>query len=243
MIDIHSHVIFGVDDGAKTIEDSLALLKASYGQGVRAVIATSHRRKGMFETPEVDILRNFEVLKAKAAQELPDLALYYGAEIYYSDQAVEHLEAGLCPHLADTRFILVEFSMNTPLKTIQTGLSRLLRLGLTPVVAHIERYHALEGQVEQVKALIDMGCLMQVNASHILKARLLGDPLKAMKKRAHFFLERQLVHFVASDMHHINQRPSHMAEAYQLVEKKYGLAYAKQIFVDNQQRLLNNEIF
>ena len=70
MIDIHSHIVFDVDDGPKTIEDSRALLEESYRQGVRTIISTSHRRKGMFETPEAKIEENFKVLSLAAAHDV-----------------------------------------------------------------------------------------------------------------------------------------------------------------------------
>ena len=75
MIDIHSHIVFGVDDGPSTIEESLALLKEAFSQGVRTIVSTSHRRKNMFETPEDTIMTNFKEVQALAKKELPDLTL------------------------------------------------------------------------------------------------------------------------------------------------------------------------
>ena len=113
---------------------------------------------------------------------------------------------------------------------------------MTPVVAHIERYHCLERDERKVQELIDMGCYTQINSSSVLKPKLFGDSYKFMKKRAHFFLERDLVHFVASDMHNISKRPTYMKEAFDLVKKKYGLQRATALFGANQQKLLNNEL-
>lgn len=76
MIDIHSHIVFGVDDGPSTIEESLALLKEAFSQGVRTIVSTSHRRKNMFETPEDTIMTNFKEVQALAKKELPDLTLF-----------------------------------------------------------------------------------------------------------------------------------------------------------------------
>ena len=82
MIDIHSHIIFDVDDGPKSLEESLLLLGESYAQGVTTIVATSHRRKGMFETPEATIEKQFLLLKEEAEQVYPDLELLYGGELY-----------------------------------------------------------------------------------------------------------------------------------------------------------------
>ena len=241
MIDIHSHIVFDVDDGPRDLADSRTLLEESYRQGVRTIISTSHRRKGMFETPENKIAEHFKLVQEIAKEISDDLTVLYGAEIYYTSDVLDKLEKKIIPSLADTRYALIEFSMTTPYKEIHTALSNVLRLGITPVVAHIERYHCLENNEKKVRDLIDMGCYMQINSSSVLKSKLFGDKYKFMKKRARFFLEKDLVHFVASDMHNLDDRPPYMQEAYQIISKKYGVAYAEQLFRKNQEILLRNE--
>ena len=241
MIDIHSHIVFDVDDGPRDLADSRALLEESYRQGVRTIISTSHRRKGMFETPENKIAEHFKLVQEIAKEISDDLTVLYGAEIYYTSDVLDKLEKKIIPSLADTRYALIEFSMTTPYKEIHTALSNVLSLGITPVVAHIERYHCLENDEKKVRDLIDMGCYMQINSSSVLKPKLFGDKYKFMKKRARFFLEKDLVHFVASDMHNLDDRPPYMEEAYQIISKKYGVAYAEQLFRKNQEILLRNE--
>ncbi|MBZ2148996.1 tyrosine protein phosphatase [Streptococcus gordonii] len=241
MIDIHSHIVFDVDDGPKTIEDSRALLEESYRQGVRTIISTSHRRKGMFETPEAKIEENFKQVQELAKEIADDLTILYGAEIYYTSDILDKLEQEKIPRLADSQYALIEFSMITPYKEIHTALSNVLRLGVTPVVAHIERYHCLENDEKKVRDLINMGCYTQINSSSVLKPKLFGDTYKFMKKRAQFFLEKDLVHFVASDMHNLDPRPPYMQEAYQIISKKYGESHAEQLFRNNQELLLRSE--
>ena len=92
LIDIHSHIIFGVDDGPQTIEESRSLLMDAYNQGVRTIVATSHRRIGMFETPENIIEKNFKSVQKLAKEIAPDLTILYGAEIYYSSDILEKLK-------------------------------------------------------------------------------------------------------------------------------------------------------
>ena len=241
MIDIHSHIIFDVDDGPKTLEDSRRLLEESYRQGVRTIISTSHRRKGMFETPEEKIAANFKQVQDLTKQVADDLTVLYGAEIYYTSDILKKLEEGTFPSLGGTKYVLIEFSMNTPYKDIHSALGNVIRLGMTPVVAHIERYHCLENDEDRVSELINMGCYMQVNSSNVLKPKLFGDRYKFMKKRVQFFLERDLVHFVASDMHNLDDRPPYMQKAYQIVAKKYGAERAEELFKTNQEILLSNE--
>ena len=242
MIDLHSHIVFDVDDGPKSIDDSRALLEEAYAQGVRTIVSTSHRRKGMFETPEDKIAANFKVVQDLAQDIAPDLRILYGAEIYYTSDILDKLENNLIPKLNDTRYALIEFSMNTPYREIHNALTNVLMLGITPVIAHIERYDALENNEKRVKELINMGCYTQVNSSSILKPKLFGDTYKFMKKRARYFLEKDLVHIVASDMHNLDSRPPYMKEAYEIVSKKYGLDKARELFILNPEKIIKDQI-
>lgn len=240
MIDIHSHVIFGVDDGPASLEESLDLIGEAYAQGVRVIIATSHRRKGMFETPEETIKKNFSQVKEKAEKIYPGLVIGFGGELYYTKELISKLEKKQLPRLNYTRYILLEFSKNTPWKIIKEAVNEVNFLGLTPVLAHIERYDALEFNKTRIQDLINRGAYTQVNSSHVLKPRLFGDAAKLFKKRAQYFLEEDLVHCVASDMHNLHSRPPFMAEAYTLISQKYGEHKAECLFKNNPQTLLEN---
>lgn len=241
MIDIHSHIIFGVDDGPKSLDDSIALIKEAYRQGVRKIVATSHRRKGMFETPEEIILANFQKVKAEIEALLPEMTLLYGGELYFTSDILEKLEHKKIPTMNGTRFALIEFSSATSWKAIHEALSSVLSLGITPIVAHIERYNALEYNKERVQEIINMGCYTQINSAHIPKPKLFGDSLKVYKKRATYFLEEDLVHIVASDMHNLTARPPYMKEAYDIVDKRYGHERANDLFIGHQESLLANQ--
>ncbi|MCC9743404.1 tyrosine protein phosphatase, partial [Streptococcus agalactiae] len=237
MIDIHSHIVFDVDDGPKTLEESLSLIEESYRQGVRIIVATSHRRKGMFETPEDIIFKNFSIVKHEAEKRFEHLQILYGGELYYTSDMLEKLKLKQIPTLNNTKFALIEFSMQTSWKDIHTALSNVLMLGITPVVAHIERYNALENQKERVKEIINMGCYTQINSSHILKQKLFNDKHKRFKKRARYFLKENLVHFVASDMHNLDVRPPFLAEAYKIICRDFGKERANQLFIENAQSI------
>ena len=242
MIDIHSHIVFDVDDGPKSIEESKKLLREAYSQGVRTIVSTSHRRKGMFETPEEKIATNFLKVREMAKEVADNLIIAYGAEIYYTPDVVEKLEKKLIPTLNDSRYALIEFSMNTPYRDMHKGLSNILMLGITPIIAHIERYDALENNEKRVRELIDMGCYTQINSSHVLKPKLFGETYKFMKKRAQYFLERDLVHVIASDMHNLDHRPPHMGEAYDIIAKKYSEDKAKELFKDNPRKIIMDQL-
>lgn len=230
MIDIHTHVIFGVDDGPATIKESLALLRAAYSQGVRVVIATSHRHPRLFQTEEKDIKQRFEELVAAAQKVLPDLLLLYGAELYYTRRLVSQLERQELPTLNQTQFVLVEFPVYAARREIYSGLLELRLAGFTPILAHVERYDSLAFQKEAVADLIRSGVYIQVNSSHLLPPNWLGQYKSKTHKRAWYLLKEDLIHIVASDMHNLHKRPSFMLEAYCAVTKKYGQKRADSLF-------------
>lgn len=242
MIDLHSHIIFGVDDGPKTLEESEQLLIEAYHQGVRTIVATSHRRIGMFETLEEKIQLNFRQVKELAKEIAPDLSILYGAEVYYSNEMLEKLRDREVPCVNETSYVLIEFSRSMSFWEIRNALKNLLMLGLTPIVAHIERYQAFENNEKYLKEIIAMGCYTQVNSSSILKPRFFHDKHRALKKRAKYFLDKDLVHFIASDMHNLTKRPPYMKEAYDIISKKYGLKRARELFVDNPNKIIQNQI-
>ena len=241
MIDIHSHIVFDVDDGPSTIEESLALIGESYRQGVRTIVSTSHRRKGMFETPEDKIFANFSQVKEAAEAKYEGLKILYGGELYYSSDILEKLERGQVPKMNNTRFALIEFSMTTPWKEIHEAVNKVLMLGVTPIIAHIERYNALENQEDRVRELINMGCYTQINSVHVLKPRLFGDKNRVFKKRARYFLEKNLVHIVASDMHNLGPRPPYMDQARDIITRDFGDRRAFDLFEGNAKTLLENK--
>ena len=242
MIDIHSHIIFGVDDGPETIEESRSLLMDAYNQGVRTIVATSHRRIGMFETSEDTIEKNFKIVQKLSKELASDLTVLYGAEIYYSSELMDKLEKKMIPSINGSSYVLIEFSQNAKFWEIKTSLTNVLRLGFIPVIAHVERYQSLENNENYLKELINMGCYVQINSSSVLKYKWFFDKNRLFKKRAKYFLDRDLVHCIASDMHHLSKRPAYMKEAFDFISKKYGRRKAKELFVENPNRIVTNQM-
>lgn len=241
MIDIHSHIIFGVDDGPKTLEESLSLIEVAHHQGVETIVATSHRRKGMFETSETVIFNHYLQLKKAVKEKFPAVTLLYGGELYYTKSLLQKLEARLVPLLENTSYVLVEFSQATSWKTIREAVNDIALIGLTPLIAHAERYDALAYQKDKISELIAKGAYIQVNSNHVLKPALFGDRARVYKKRAKFLLGMDAVHCVASDMHNLEKRPPFMAEAYREIAKTYGLEKAEELFVTNPRLLINDK--
>ena len=174
MIDIHSHIVFDVDDGPKTREDTRALLEEKLSPRGTDHYLYFSSSQGMFETPEEKISENFQEVKKLRQRSRQIWRFITGQK---STLPMMSWKTGRKDHssLAETRFALIEFSMGTPYKEIHTALDRLLHLGVTPVVAHIERYKCLEKNEERVQEMIDMGVTCRSIVPSVLKPRLFGD--------------------------------------------------------------------
>lgn len=241
MIDIHSHIIYDVDDGAKTIEESLKLLEEVEKNGTTKIIATSHRRKGMFETSEEKILENFETLKKIAKKKFSNLTLYYGAEIYYTKDVIKKIREKEIPTLANSNYVLIEFDCNISYKEILKIIYEITLIDKIPIIAHVERYNCLSFSESRIKTLVESGAYIQVNSSSVLSIKIFKDPQKEYKKRTNYLLEKGLVHFVASDIHNITNRNTYMKIAYEKIKKKYGEKTADKLFKLNQIKIIENK--
>lgn len=237
MIDIHCHVLYGVDDGAQTLDDTRALLSQAYEQGVKTIIATPHQRKGRFEASRATIERHFEAIQALAQEIAPDLTLHLGTEVFYSNSMLDRLEQGQILTLAGSDYVLVEFDYGLAYREIVRAIRAIQLLAYDVVIAHIERYDAFHKHPERVREMKKLGCRIQVNAASLLPLGLF-DRHKVLKKRARQLLDAGLIDIIASDAHSIDRRPYHMAEAYAVVAKKYGLDYAHRLFVTNPEKII-----
>ncbi|MGN0436606.1 MAG: CpsB/CapC family capsule biosynthesis tyrosine phosphatase [Wujia sp.] len=231
-IDIHNHTLFGVDDGPKRIDESIAMLENAYQQGIRYIILTPHYRLGMFETSMDLIQKNYILLREKA--EDIGVELYLGCEYHVDSQIMDNLSSGRCKGLGDTDYILTEYSYKSGFSYIEKTARDLLSCGYIPIIAHAERYACFADKPELVGELSAMGALIQINANSIL-----GIDGSTMKKCTKKLLKKSLVDIVASDTHSTTGRTNNLAECFDYVSKKYGMYYAEKIFFDNPNRIID----
>lgn len=241
MIDLHTHILYGVDDGAASLEESLKCIEACYLQGVRGIFLTPHRKKGQFESSSEKRKAHFACLQAETRNRFPELQLFYGEEIYVSFDALKKVEEGEWKSLANGSFVLIEFHPALQYAEIEQAVVQVRCMGKYPVLAHIERYEQLAFDAGRVERLIQKGAYTQVNAKNVLPMKIWGEKHKMYKKRVKFFLEKQLVHFVASDLHAFSEENLCLFKAYQQIEKKYGKERADLLFSKNQEALLQKK--
>lgn len=232
MIDIHCHRLFQVDDGSKSLEESVEMLRIAKEQKITAVILTPHYRHGMFGYPKNEVEANFAALHPYAAKLGIDLHL--GTEYHVNSRMMEAFSSGRCHTLAGSRYILTEYSGAGEYTFMEQMTQEAIRYGYIPVIAHVERYRCIVEQPERAAQLQRLGAWIQVNADAVLGLEGWGP--KRFCKR---LLKEGWVDVVASDCHGIWERACHLDRCYALVEKKYGHARAEELFCENPGQILH----
>lgn len=231
MIDAHCHLLFQVDDGSGTIEESVAMLQEASNQGMEAIILTPHCRHGMFPYSKDTIEAHFAQIKPYA-DEL-GIGLYLGTEYHADSRMTEAFSNGKCHTLADGKYILVEYSYHSEFAFARQMTQEAVRFGYIPVIAHVERYGFVMEDPQSLAELKDMGALIQVNADAVL-----GLEERRTKKLCKMLLKEDLVDLIASDSHGIKERSCNMKRCYEYVAKKYGAATADALFCENPAQIL-----
>lgn len=233
MIDIHTHLLFGVDDGPKTMEESIEMLKYAKAQGIDAMILTPHYRHGMFAYPNEKIEENFA--KLMGPSEKIGIDLYLGTEHHVNSMILEYIENGRVRTLANTQYVLTEYKHDTEFDYIAKSTRDLLRNGYIPIVAHVERYACMHEDLDRVDWLRDVGAMIQVNANAILGME--GFKTKGFTKK---LLKRGYVDFVASDSHDMVKRANNLGKCRDYLYKKYDERYVDKITYYNALEILES---
>ena len=236
-IDIHCHILPGVDDGSPDMATSLEMLRIADKNGITYLILTPHHKPMHHNvSPEHNVVYRKKL--QEAAKEAGIKAkLFSGNEIYYSDETMEELMEGKICSLAGSDYVLVEFHPTNPYKAIQNAVSRVQAAGFIPIIAHVERYSDIVSHPSRVKDLIEMGSFIQVNASSIMGKY--GFGISHFTKK---LLKEELVHFVASDAHDTGRRAPDLLDCRNYVERKYGEDYRKKLFFTNPANVIRNEL-
>lgn len=205
MTDLHTHILPGIDDGAKNIEQSIQLLKAEIATGVNQIAFTPHF---YFERqlPD-DFLKAREQSHQRLMQEAERQGLRFqgklAAELFFSTGLTQLDLKQFC--IEGTNYLLMEFSMRPDISLIEDVLFDILGEGFIPILAHVERYHFLMDNPELLEKWIHQGVLIQVNAGSLLKK---GKTSKFLRK----LIQWGMVHIISSDVHSLDRRPPNLAE-------------------------------
>ena len=235
VVDIHCHILPGVDDGAKTSKSTMRMLKIAAEEGTDVIIATPHFVNGTELEKVVDMKRRYIAVKRWMAENYPEMQLYLGNELFYSDGIVEALEQKVAMTINNTRYVLVEFPIYAEFAYVRNAVQNLLYAGYIPVIAHVERYEEMHKK-SYIEELVEMGAYIQVNASSVVGKH--GFKIKHYVKK---LLKADLVHFVGTDAHGSKHRRPEMQECRDYLVKKLGVEDAYRILEENPMCMLRGE--
>jgi protein-tyrosine phosphatase len=218
MVDMHSHVLPGIDDGAKTPEESIALIRKMMDLGIKKIIATPHIMADYYKNTAETINASLDLLKAELKKENIDIVVEAAAEHYFDETFEARINKKELMTMGDN-YVLFEFSFISQPPNAIPVIQKLKDLGYKPILAHPERYPYME--LDQFKTLHDWGLSFQLNA-----ISLTGYYGKDAKKLAENLIDRQLIDFISSDMHHLRH-----AEAFKDALK---MPYMEKLLFDYQ---------
>ena len=234
-IDIHSHILPGIDDGARDFETSMEMLRTAYDNKIRKIILTPHHKIGRHNArPEKILELAREIGEAARAADM-EITFYVGNELYYSSETVHALEERLACTMAGSSYVLVEFGPVDSLEHIRGGVYQIISAGYCPIIAHVERYESVCAKVEHVADLAAMGCYIQVNAGSVIGQCGMGTK-QFLKK----LLKRELVHFIATDCHDMGRRSPKLLECARYMERKFGKEYTHRLMCGNPACVIEN---
>lgn len=236
MIDLHCHILPGVDDGARTLDEAVAMCRKAAADGCRAMVATPHQRKGEWWNGDREHLAG---LAKELQRELGrELKIHLGGEVHAEPHLlaeVELLPGGEVQPLAGSRYLLIEFGAGETADEGADLVNEIAVLGWQPVVAHPEFIPWLSGDGDAAARLVGLGATLQVTAMSVT-----GDFGRGPQRATWALLDAGLVHFVASDSHDLRRRPPGLSKAYALVADRWGGAVAEALFVNNPRAVVEN---
>lgn len=234
-IEIHCHILPGLDDGSKSMEESLKMLRLARKQGIQKLIATPHYSHE-FPNEDADQIRALcREVEQRARKEIDDkMCIYPGQELFYSQDVVEKLNQGKLLTLAGTAYVLLEFLPGVPYSTIYAAVRELTFAQYRPILAHIERYGVLRepGRVEE---LVEAGAYLQMNYR-----RIGGKWYDSTTHWCRKILKQEQIHFLSTDMHNTESRKPETREAEHWMEKHLDSGYHKKICYGNAVHMIKD---
>lgn len=196
MIDVHSHIVFEVDDGSNSIEQSIEILQEASSVGFEKVIVTPHYIEGYYEMDKEEIASRIEILKEELEKVNCNIEIIQGNEIYITNNINELLENNQIAALNDKRYVLFELPLNAEAMNLNEVVYQILEKGRIPILAHSERYPFVQKNPNVLLDLIENGVLLQSNYGSIV-----GQYGKEAKNTLKKMLEHNMVHLLGSDVH------------------------------------------
>jgi protein-tyrosine phosphatase len=238
MIDLHTHILPGVDDGVASEDEAVSLARMAREDGVHTIVATPHCKDDFFVNERADVLRGVEALRRRLEREGVAVTLLPGAEVHLCPDLIERVRDGRAPTLADNgRTLLLELSLNHYPVEIDNVVFQLKLAGIEPLFAHPERIRFFQEDVRRYERLVRMGATGQITTGSILGR--FGSEAREFSEE---LLRKGLVHVLASDAHNVAQRPPLLSEAREAMVALVGERRASAMVEQIPRALLAGEI-
>lgn len=232
MIDFHSHILPQIDDGSSSDEESLNMLQEAKKVGFNKIISTSHYIEQYYECEE----NERTILLNKLDNNVGELQLYLGSEIYISDKIIELIKERKASTINNSRYVLFELPMNTKTMLAEETVYKLIGNGYIPIIAHPERYRYVQENLAYVKKLSDMGAMFQSNYGSIIG--LYGSKAKSTVTQ---LLKQDLIQFLGTDVHRQKNIYPHIPKIIKKLKKIISEDKIEEITTQNAEKVLNNE--
>ena len=237
MVDIHCHILHNYDDGASSLDESLEMARMAAQTGVTDIVVTPHFEGRASSLRRLPILvEHFEELTQAIAREGIPVTLHLGAEILCTEETLQLAKKKYLPTIGASNYFLTEFYFNEDLDFMDEMLRSLAEAGYTPVVAHPERYGAIQRDPAILKHWFRRGYVLQLN-----KGSILGAFGRRAEQAAHGILRAGLAHVIASDAHSANHRTPHMEGLNRWLDHHIDAKYAKILTEENPGRIIKGE--
>lgn len=236
MIDLHSHILSGLDDGASSIEISIEMARLAIADGTTHMACTPHVLPGKYPNTSATILPAIRSLQAMLQARHINLKLVEGADVHVAWELPERLAAGEIPTLNNSRYFLLEPPHEILPPKLDALAKRLIDAGFVPIITHPERLAWIKSHYDVIERLHAMGCPLQLTADSVLGR--FGPTIRDYSIR---MIEEGIVSLFASDAHSSTWRKPGMSEAYRLVSENWGKELAGELFVHRPRTILMNE--
>lgn len=238
MIDIHSHILQDIDDGSKSIEESVNIIKNAIQNGVKAIVLTPHYIEGStYNAYNLKKQKKFDELKEELKKQDIKIKLFLGNEVMISSSMLKLLDEQEITTINETKYLLMELPMKNIANNLDDVIFRLRSAGIIPIIAHPERYKIIQDEPKIAFNWVRQGALLQSNLGSVY-----GGYGKEAQKTLHKLLKRHAISFLASDIHHDNQSVYNRLSKIKLeLIKKYDVSYIGSLISLNASKVLQNE--
>lgn len=214
MIDFHSHIVYGVDDGSETLENSLKIIKYAEKAGFHSIILTPHYMKNYYEIPANEISDRINILRKKCEEENIDVNLYQANELYITNNITDLLNEDIASTINCSKYVLFELPMNEEPMNLLEVIYKLVENGNIPIIAHPERYSFVQKNPNKLLELMEHGVLFQSNYGSII-----GQYGKDVEKTVKLLIKNNFISFLGTDVHKTGTIYTKMDEIYEELEK------------------------